>query len=195
MPRKKRLPSPTGVYHWICRGIHKKDIFHKPTDYEFFKSLLKEYALTFEIQIYHYCLMTNHVHLLILSPTLEGMAKFSQMVQRRYAYHYCGAYRWVGNVFQRGYRSLAVDKDAYLLECGRHIERNPLKAVLAEHPASYKHSSFRYYGCGDPDDLITMSPTYLGLASTEDARIAIYNEYVCETRVQEDMAGAKKVPF
>ena len=195
MPRKKRQTSPTGTYHWICRGIHKKEIFHRPSDYDFFKKLLKEYTLLHKIQIYHYCLMSNHIHLLIFSPTMEGMAKFSQMVQRRYAYHYCGIYHWVGNVFQRGYRSISVDRDAHLLECGRYVERNPLKAALAEHPASYKYSSFRYYGCGEFDPLLTPSPAYLGLADADEARMATYSEYVSEFRIQEEMANAKPTPF
>ena len=195
MPRKRRLESPTGVYHWICRGIHKKDLFHRPTDFEFFKKLLAEYKEAFDIRIYHYCLMTNHVHLLIYSPALENMAKFSQLVQRRYAYRYCGAYRWVGSVFQRGYRSLPVGKDTYLLECGRYIERNPLKAGVANHPAEYPYSSFGFYGCGRSDDLLEPSPAYLGLADTEDERLAIYTEYVADNCLQEEMIEAKRVPF
>ena len=88
-----------------------------------------------------------------------------------------------------------MDRESYLLECGRYIERNPLKVAVAEHPASYKNSSFRYYGCGEPDDLVTASPAYLNLADTDDGRMAIYEEYVSETRIQEEMAGAKQVPF
>ena len=125
MPRKRRKPSATGYYHWICRGIHRKDLFHRSSEYHVFRTLLKEYRDTYEIKIHHYCFMKNHVHLLIYSPSLDGMAKFSQIVQRRYAYYYCGAHGWVGNVFQRGYRSMPIDSEAYLLECGRYIERRP----------------------------------------------------------------------
>ena len=195
MPRKKRQRSPTGFYHWICRGIHKKDVFHRPSDYDFFRGLLRQYALIHGVLIHHYCVMTNHVHLLIYCPDLDDMSKFSQMVQRRYAYHYCGQYGWVGNVFQRGYRSSPVEKDTHLLECGRYIERNPIKAGLAEHPAGYQYSSFRYYGCGEGDDIITPSPAYLDLANDADTRMAIYDEYVSESRVQEQLAYANKMPF
>ena len=139
--------------------------------------------------------MTNHVHLLIHSLDLQGMAKFSQLVQRRYAYYYCGSYRWVGNVFQRGYRSLSVDKDSYLLECGRYIERNPIKAALARHPAGYPYSSFQYYGCGESDDLLTPSPAYLALAKSSESRMAVYNEYASEVRLQEEMVEARQLPF
>ncbi len=195
MPRKKRQESPFGIYHWICRGIHKKDLFHRPAEYQVFKDLLSEYKDTYEIKIYHYCLMKNHVHLLIYSPSLDNMAKFSQIVQRRYAYYYCGAHKWVGNVFQRGYRSTPLDKESYLLECGRYIERNPLRAKIVSNPSEYPYSSFSFYGMGTPDKLIEASPAYLGLAQNDNDRMATYSEYVSETRIQEEMILAGKVPF
>ena len=83
MPRKRRLQSPTGVYHWITRGINKKELFHHPKDYDHFKNLLAEYKQPYEILVYHYCLMRNHVHMLIYSPSVEATARFSQYVHRR----------------------------------------------------------------------------------------------------------------
>ncbi len=117
MPRKKRQKSPTGVYHWIVRGMNKKYLFHDGEDYEYFKKLLVEYKQVCLMTIYHYCLMTNHVHLLLHAEELEELSRFSHYVQRRYAYYYCGKYKWSGSVFQRGYRSMVIDRDEYLLEC------------------------------------------------------------------------------
>ena len=174
--------------------MNKKYLVHPPKDYLFFKDLLIEHKTLNDIAIDHYCLMTNHAHLLIQGPALESMAKFSQLIQRRYAYYYCGSYRWSGSVFQRGYRSLPIDKDTYLLECGRYIERNPVKAHLCPELAAYPYSSFRYYGCGEPDDLLTPSPAYLGLAEQEGDREAIYSEYATESRIQEEMMGAHQLP-
>ena len=187
MPRKRREESPTGVYHWIARGMNKKDLFHKPEDYRRFRELIREYQAAFSILIYHYCLMTNHVHMLVHSETRERLSRFSHFVQRRYAYYYCGKYKWTGSVFQRGFKSLPVDRDEYLLECGRYIERNPLKAKLVKDPADYGYSSYRYYAEGRRDDLVNPSPAYLGLSSDEKERRAVYGEYVQENRVQEEM--------
>lgn len=164
MPRKKREESPTGVYHWIIRGMNKKHLFHKPADYRRLRELIVEYQKVFFAAIYHYCFMTNHVHMLIHSEGIESLSRFSHFVQRRYAYYYCEQYKWTGSVFQRGYRSFSIDRDEYLLECGRYIERNPIKAKLVENPEEYAHSSFRYYGRGEGDDLVTPSPAYLGLS-------------------------------
>ena len=93
MPRKKREESPTGVYHWIARGMNKKDLFHRQGDYERFRELILEYKTAFSIAIYHYCFMTNHVHLLVQSEDLQSLSLFSHYVQRRYAYYYCGKYK------------------------------------------------------------------------------------------------------
>ena len=187
MPRKKREGSPTGVYHWIVRGMNRKGLFHDAKDYQQFRALFSEYKKLFKIEIYHYCMMTNHVHALAHSGELKDLSQFSHYVQRRYAYYYCGRYKWTGSVFQRGYRSFPVDRDEYLLECGRYIERNPLKAKLVETPADYRHSSYRYYAGGEADDLLTPSPAYLGLSKSQQDRRKIYSEYVLQNRVQEEM--------
>lgn len=194
MPRKKRQESPTGVYHWIVRGMNKKNLFHDPTDYEQFKSLLAEYKSVYLITIYHYCLMTNHVHVLLRAEALEKLSKFSHFVQRKYAYYYCKKYKWTGSVFQRGFKNVVVDRDEYLLECGRYIERNPVKAKLADLPKEYRYSSFRYYAEGEDDSLITPSPAFEGLSASESERSALYANYVEENRIQEEMAERGLLP-
>lgn len=187
MPRKKRQESPTGVYHWIVRGMNKKDLFHRKEDYQRFRDLIVEYKTAFSVAIYHYCLMTNHVHMLLQTEGLVQLSRFSHYLQRRYAYYYCGQYRWTGSVFQRSYRSFAVDRDEYLLECGRYIERNPLKAKLVQNLGDYKYSSYRFYAKGERDDMVIPSPGYLGLSENTLERRALYVEYVQENRVQEEM--------
>ena len=187
MPRKNREESPTGIYHWIVRGMNKKVLFHDSEDYKRFKDLLIEYKQAYFIIIYHYCLMTNHVHLLVNTDKLERLSKFSQYVQRRYAYYYCSKYKWTGSVFQRGYRSLVIDREEYLLECGRYIERNPLKAKLVRVLEEYAYTSYRYYAVGERDELITTSPAYIALSEAINKRYGIYSDYVKESRIQEEM--------
>ncbi len=186
MARKARVPSPTGIYHWIVRGIHKKHIFHSEDDFGFFKSLLRQYGPASGIAIYHYCLMGNHVHLLIhAADSVEPMIRFSTTVLRKYAYHYSRTYGWIGSVFQRGYKSLPVDRELYLLECARYIERNPVKAGLAAEPAEHPHSSFLFYKNAKADGIVTPSPAFLGLDEKDEVRRKMYANYVEATRVQE----------
>jgi len=194
MPRKRREQSSTGVYHWIVRGMNKKDLFHDAQDFDFFRKLLFEYKTSYQIVFFHYCFMTNHVHLLLKSVDLESLAGFSHYVQRRYAYYYCGRYKWTGSVFQRGYRSFIIDRDEYMLECGRYIERNPVKAKLTKSPSDYKHTSFHYYASGEQDDLLTESPAFAGLSNDIDERRSVYAKRVQEHRVNEEMMGMGLIP-
>jgi putative transposase len=91
-------------------------------------------------------------------------------------------------VFQNRYKSLAIEKDSYLLECGRYIERNPLKAGIVKKLEDYPYSSYSYYALGTKDALITPSPAYLDLERSDEKRRKIYKAYVDETRPQEEHA-------
>jgi len=187
MPRKRRGESPTGVYHWIVRGMNKRKIFHDAEDIAQFFALVKEYQGETGLLIYHYCLMTNHVHMLVWAANLSNLSRFSHYVQRRYAYYYCKRYKWTGSVFQRGYKSFVIDRDEYLLECGRYIDRNPVRAKLVGKPEEYEFSSYRYYSEGRRDELLTFSPAYLGLSEDPKKRQGFYQEHVCENRIYEEM--------
>jgi putative transposase len=189
MPRKKRQESPTGVYHWIVRGTNKKDLFHDTKDFRSFEDLLFEYKSEYSILIYHYCLMSNHVHMLVHAEDLDALAGFSHYVQRRYAYYYCKRYGWNGCVFQKGYKSLVIDREEYLLECGRYIERNPLRSRIVKTVEDYLFSSFQYYSKGESDKLLTPSPAFLVLSGNNIERRIIYSRRVKETRIQEEMAA------
>lgn len=186
MARKKRVVSPTGIYHWIIRGIHKKTLFHKAKDFQFFRRLVLDYKSSNRLHIYHYCLMSNHAHFLIdTRGGIEPLIKFSSFVLRRYAYYYCKTHYWTGSVFQRGYKSIPVAKESYLMECARYIERNPIKALLALHPENYRYSSFRYYKLDQPDALVTPSPAFLESDSNHEVRKKMYAQYVEADRMSE----------
>lgn len=187
MPRKRREASPTGIYHWIVRGMNKRRLFHEREDYGCFFDLVYEYAREEGIEVYHYCLMTNHAHFLLKTMELKHLSRFAHYVQRRYAYSYCKKYKKCGSVFQRGYRSFCVDKDSYLLECGRYIERNPVRAKIVGHPGDYLYTSYRFYAQGEKNDLLTASPAYLGLSPLPVKRESMYDDYVCRVRIQDEM--------
>ena len=138
--------------------------------------------------------MNNHVHLLVHANSLEDLGKFSHFILRRYTYYYCKVYRWAGSLFQKGYKSLIVEKDSYLLECGRYIERNPLKANLSKKPEDYAYSSFKFYSQGLEDDLVSYSPTYLALSDLQLERQGLYYNYVCQDRIVDELMDKKLLP-
>ncbi len=187
MPRGPRLESSTGYYHWINRGVNQKKLFHFKDDFKAFLDLVQQYKERFDVSLFHYCLMTNHSHLLIKSQDIQALFHFSYYVQRRYAYYYCKAHKWRGQVFQRMYKSIPIDKDTYLLECGRYIERNPLRAKLVKSAEQWPYSSYSFYAIGRKNDLITESPAYLEIASESIQRQALYREYVNQERAYENI--------
>ena len=185
MPRKPRKVSSTDVYHIINRGINKKILFHTPRDFQFYLGLLREYTVKFKIQIYHYCLMRNHTHLLIRAKEISKISLFGHYVQRRYAYYYSKTHNWSGQVFKRRYLGIPIENDTYLLECGRYIDRNPIQAKMVKNPEDYPYCSYKFYAYEKSDPLITPSPTYLDLSHNKTERASIYRFYISQVRAHE----------
>lgn len=193
MPRNKRIESPSGVYHWIARGVNRKKLFRQFKDYDHFLFLVADNAAKYQIKIFHYCLMTNHVHMLIHAQDLESMITFSHYLKRLYAYYQSKTYKITGSTFERMYRSKPVYDDIYLLECARYIDRNPLRANMIKALGEYEYSSYLTYAEGTENKLITLSPAYLALASTESERQRLYADYVSQSRPQEEFASLSTV--
>ena len=195
MPRKPRQSSDAGVYHFINRGVNKKQLFHKDQDYKHYLKLMAEYSRALEVQIYHYCLMNNHTHILLKSPDIESLSRFGHFIQRCYAYYYCKTYHWAEQVFRKRFVSIPIDKSSYLLECGRYIERNPVRAKVVDNLKDFSYSSFAYYGLGNEDLLITPDPLYLDLGSSQKQRIMAYKDYVTADRPYEEIVDQVLVPL
>lgn len=148
MPRQSRKPSSSQIYHVMVRGNEKKDIFLDDVDRARFLDILRNKKREAEYLLYAYCLMGNHVHLLVKE---EGQ-KIAQVMRRinvSYAFYFNQKYNRTGHVFQDRYKSEPVDTEGYLLTVLRYIHNNPVKAGLVTEPAGYRWSSFLEYV--DPD--------------------------------------------
>jgi REP element-mobilizing transposase RayT len=144
MPRVARQKSQSKIYHIMLRGINHQNIFEDDGDCEKFIDILETYRREIGIEIYAYCLMGNHIHLLVK----EGKEEFSNTMRRigaSYVYWYNWQYNRKGHLFQDRYRSEAVEDDTYLLTVLRYIHQNPVKAGLAEEIDSYRWSSYNEY--------------------------------------------------
>jgi len=108
-----------------------------------------------------------------------------QRINQGYARHNKRLRGTVGNLFQGRYKGLIIETEAYLLECGRYIERNPLKSGLENNLLRYPFSSFSFYVKGDRDEILTPNPLYLELSQSEEERRRIYSEYVLRERMEE----------
>ena len=114
MPRKARTRSSTGIYHIIMRGINRQIIFEDSEDYIQFLESLTRQKETSGIEIYAYCLMSNHVHLLIKEGN-EDLGTVFKRIGSSYVYWYNWKYNRRGHLFQDRYRSEAVEDDGYFL--------------------------------------------------------------------------------
>ena len=144
MPRASRIRSKSGIYHIIMRGINRQTIFEDEEDYEKFIETLKKYKETCGYELYAYCLMGNHLHILLK----EGNELLEQVMRRicgSYVYWYNQKYERIGNLFQDRYVSEPVEDDTYFLTAMRYIFQNLVKAKLVANVDYYIWSNYNEY--------------------------------------------------
>ena len=144
MSRTPRKKSSTGIYHVMLRGADRRIIFSDDEDCNRFLETMKRAKGESGFRLYAWCLMGNHVHLLLK----EGNETLEQVFKRiggRFVYWYNVKYQRVGHLFQDRFKSEPVDSDAYLLTVIRYIHQNPVKAGLCERPEDYPYSSWKEY--------------------------------------------------
>ncbi len=155
MARPLRIEYPGAFYHVISRGNEKKAIFRKKQDYDLFLETLKDACDYFSVLIHSYCLMPNHIHLLVETKQ-ANLSRFMKRLLGVYTIRFNGRHKRHGHLFGGRYKAFLIDKDNYLLELSRYIHLNPVKAKLAGHPRDYPWSSMQYFFKGaNPDFLYT----------------------------------------
>jgi len=144
MARKTRAEIEGGLYHVITRGNNRQQIFNAPADYEKFLSLLGAQKRKLPFFLYAYCLMTNHVHLLI-ERQADTIGRIMRRILTGYSQYYNRRYRRVGHLLQGRHKSILCQSEQYLVELVRYIHLNPVRAKMVERPEEYKYSGHRAY--------------------------------------------------
>ena len=147
MSRRPREESKTGCYHVMQRGAGKQILFEDDTDYQRYLDKLLECKNEIGFSLPAYCLMNNHVHLLIKTTQLGDLSKAMSRIGTSYAAYYNIRYQHVGNVFQGRYLSSPINDEQYLLDCVRYIHNNPVKANFGKRE-EYAWSSYNEYLSG-----------------------------------------------
>jgi len=150
MPRSARKKSSSGIYHVVSRGINKEKVFKDEEDYRVFLEKLEKYKKISGYELYAYCLMSNHIHLLIKEGS-EPLGTAFRRIGASFVYWYNWKYSRVGHLFQDRYKSEAVEKDDYFLTVMRYIHQNPIKAGIIKDIQDYPWSSYREYSLNEPD--------------------------------------------
>jgi len=179
MPRTARVLVDQGYYHIVTRGIDRRRLFRHKQDYELFFRIVSTYLKRFKVHVMNYCLMPNHLHMLMKVELASDLPEFMKAILQVYGANFREKYKSVGFVFQNRYKSHLIDDDVYLLECARYIERNPVRAKLVNDVAEYSWSSYDYYAKGIDDKIITLSnPLYLNMADTDIKRREMYASFI-----------------
>jgi putative transposase len=160
------------------RGHDRQPIFADDEDRRAFLGLVRRYRDRFHFGLYHYCLMTNHFHLLVQLHDPKHVSPLMAGLLRAYVHHCHRRHGFVGHRFQGRFKSPAVQCAGYLLSCGRYIERNPLAAGLVATPWDFPWSSARWYAMGEPDALVAENPYYLELSPAIERRRQLWREFL-----------------
>lgn len=145
MPRNSRKSLPGLFYHIMSQGINKEYIFYDNILKEKYKNILNEKMKQNNINILSYCIMDNHIHLLIKVEKNEDMCKFMQQVNTTYAKFYNKINNRVGYVFRNRYLAKPILEEKQLKRCVVYIHRNPVVANMIQKEGDYKFSSYNEY--------------------------------------------------
>jgi len=141
----KRMASITGFYHVMSRGNNRVEILSKKVDKRKFIRFLSESVSGDPVEIYAYCIMSNHYHLLVKAPDIETLGRTMQRVNSCYAHYYKLKYSHQGHVFQDRFRSKPLNSCGYLANVVRYVHMNPIKAGIANDLTEYEFSSYKEF--------------------------------------------------
>lgn len=157
MPRIARIIAPGIPHHIIQRGNRRMATFFCDEDYQAYLNLMAEWCRNFHVEIWAYCLMPNHIHMIAVPEGKEGLRQAIGEAHRRYSVLINTRQGWTGHLWQGRFASFPMDAD-YLLAAVRYIEMNPVRAGLAADPYAWQWSSAKAHLEGTDDILVKAAP-------------------------------------
>lgn len=179
MSRKPRIWFPGATYHITARGNRRASLFYDHQDYQKYLDLLALCKKDIPFSLHAYCLMTNHIHLLLETKD-EPPGTIIKFIHTRYAVQFNKRYDLTGHVFQGRFHSKLIDSVTYFLKASKYIHLNPLEANLVTEPEQYRWSSYTSYA--NPAKNNPLLETERILTMFDEPRHQQYHEYVkrCE---------------
>ena len=157
MTRLARIVVPSCPHHVTQRGNRREAIFFEDGDQEIYRDLLAEQLQNSAVHVWAYCLMPNHVHLVIVPSRVGGFARAIGEAHRRYTNFINARGRWTGHLFQSRFGSVPMD-EAHLIAAVRYVSLNPVRAKLVAKAEDWPWSSVRAHLAGKDDPLVTVGP-------------------------------------
>jgi putative transposase len=191
MPRPLRPIDEGLVYHVINRGNNRVPVFFDADDYEAFLKAIGDLKQRRPFELYGYCLMPNHVHLLIRA--LETpISRIMQSLLVSHTQRYHRRHQSGGHVWQGRFKSPVIQDDKHLLTVLRYIEVNPRRARVVESAGDYRWSSFSCHGSGQADALLDPLPEYENLAKTPATRTRRWSAFVHKVPSAKELAAIRR---
>lgn len=174
MPRPARLIVSGVAVHVVQRGNDGGTCFRETGDYMLYLLHLRQLSEQSGCALHAYCLMTNHVHLLLTPASHESCSNLMRDPGQRYVQSFNRRHGRTGTLWEGRFHSSLVESARYVLACYRYIESNPVRAQMVNHPAEYAWSSYRANGGMRADSLVLPHPEYLALATGGIERVKAY---------------------
>jgi putative transposase len=193
MARSARVVLENYPHHVIQRGHNKQVVFATREDYLFYLDNLREWKETLGCKIYAFCLMQNHVHLLV-DPGIQrdNLGVLMKRVAGRQTRHVNKLEHRTGTLWEGRYKSSPVSTNEYLLACCRYIELNPVRAGIVADPEDYPWSSYRLKVNPDPAVWIDLDPLFLELGQNEKERVKKYRDWVKDSIPEEEWSWIRQ---
>ncbi|WP_338449917.1 transposase [Niallia oryzisoli] len=190
MPRRARLKSRSGIYHVMIRGVNRQIIFKDDEDKGRLVWTLRKYKPISKYQIFSYCLMNNHIHLL-MKESEEGLSEAIKRISSSYVYWYNTKYNRIGHLFQDRYKSENVEDRAYFLTVLRYIHQNPMKAGLASDVFESTWTSANQYI--HPDTLVDIDFGLNLFSSDRSEAITMYKDFMQQSNDDQCLEDMVKI--
>ena len=172
MPRFPRNYLKTSFFHVMSQGINKNFIFEDSIDIKFYIKNMYEIKDKYNVKIIAYCIMNNHVHMLLETAGVENLSKYMHCLNTRFGQYYNKKYKRVGYVFRDRYKAEGIYSEKQLYNCVKYIYDNPVKAEICKKPEEYEFSNYKKIDFIDDEE-------YAFIDVEED------KEIICEKLVKE----------
>ena len=192
MPRIARWVLPDYPLHVVQRGINRGSCFFSDEDYEIYLHYLRASAKRFPCSVHAYCLMTNHVHLLLTPHEHDACGAFMKYVGQCYVQTVNRRFARTGTLWEGRFHSSPVCSDNYVLACYRYIELNPVRAGMVATPAQYPWSSYAANAEGKSNGLLRPHSAYEGLAGEAHQRADSYKSLCSDALPASDIEDIRK---
>lgn len=189
MPRMGRVVLPNYPHHIVQRGHNRQVVFAAAEDYLRYIKDLRELKEALGVKVYAYCLMTNHVHLLVApSESVAGLGQLMKALAARATRYRNRLEGRTGTLWESRYKSSIVQSESYLLACCRYIELNPVRACMVASAADYLWSSYNArVGVSPESDWLDLDACFEMLGDTAESRQESYKKFISQAVSNEEL--------